>query len=297
MKKKKNYSLRIFNLLAKRVYKLSKKRNLGWTWRDCQRWTSANLFQLYKGKPISSIKVTEVDSLIVSKLDATPAGSMPTAPQPEVCDSVFQIPTSDLEPVNWWNFPDVVNSFPPLVNIDIQLPPFITTGITKKNLLPDLNRVREDFRKGSSSSDIIIVFKILVRPKRKDDGKNCSYYILATYEGSELDDSTKDKEIDVFVSEEDLTDEVKAERKRKEAQKEAEKKVTKKEIKSKERPQQVETKPVSEEKITLEAERYKQLNIALDGLREDFKLGLITKKQYQARQQILLKKFETGGRI
>lgn len=295
---KKNFSLRIFNLLAKRVYKLSKKRKLGWTWRDCQRWTSANLFKLYKGKAISKIKVTEVDSVIVGILDSAPVGTMPTpAPQKEVCDSVFQIPTSDLEPVNWWNFPDVVNSFPPLVNINIELPPFISTGITKRNLLPDLNRVREDFRKVKTSSEIIIVFKILVRPKRKDDGSNCSYYILATFEDSELDISTKDDEIDVFVSEEDLSAEVKAERKMKEQQKESEKKVTKKEIKGRERPQQVETKAVSEDKISLEAERYKQLNIALDGLREDFKLGLITKKQYQARQQILLKKFENGGKI
>lgn len=294
---KKNNSLRIFNILAKRVHKLSKKRNLGWTWRDSQKWTSANIFKLYKGKPISKIKVTEVDSIIVGILDGAPNAIPFTTKQVEICDSVFQIPSSDLEPVNWWNFPDVVNSFPPMVNIDVQLSPFISSGITKRNLLPDLNRVREDFRKVKSSSEIIIVFKILVRPKRKDDGKNCSYYILATFEDSELDKMTMDSEIDSFVSEEDLTPERKAERKKREEQKEAEKKTSKKEIKGRERPQQVETKAVSEEKISLESERYKQLNIALDGLREDFKLGLITKKQYQARQQILLKKFENGGRI
>ena len=55
---KKNYSSRIFNILCKRVYKLSKKQKLGWTWNDCQRWTSAYLFKQYKGKPISKIKVT-----------------------------------------------------------------------------------------------------------------------------------------------------------------------------------------------------------------------------------------------
>lgn len=294
---KKNNSLRIFNILAKRVHKLSKKRNLGWTWRDSQKWTSANLFQAYKGKPISKIKVTEVDSVIFGILDGAPNAIPFATKKVEVCDSVFQIPSSDLEPVNWWNFPDVVNSFPPLINIRIALNPFIETGITKNNMLPDLNRVREDFRKRNSSSEIIIVFKILVRPKRKDDGQNCSYYVLATFEDSELDKMTMDDEIDSFVSEEDLSPERKAERKKREQQKEAEKKTSKKEIKSKERPQQVEAKAQTEDKIALEAERYKQLNIALDGLREDFKLGLITKKQYQSRQQILLKKFETGGRI
>jgi hypothetical protein len=158
---KKNFSLRIFNILAKRVYKLSKKRKLGWTWRDCQKWTSANLFKLYKGKPISSIRVTQVDSVIIGILDSVPEGTMPTpTPAKEVCDSVFQIPTSDLEPINWWNFPEMVDSFPAMVNIEIELPPFISTGITKRNLLPNLKTVREDLRKVKSSSEIIIVFKI-----------------------------------------------------------------------------------------------------------------------------------------
>ena len=89
---KKNYSLRIFNLLAKRVYKLSKKRKLGWKWRDAQKWTSANLFQLYKGKPISKIRVTEVDQVIVGILDAvvTPIGVPTPKPAPTVCFDVFK---------------------------------------------------------------------------------------------------------------------------------------------------------------------------------------------------------------
>jgi hypothetical protein len=46
---KKNNSLKLFNKLAKRAYKVSKKRKLGWKWSDAQKWTSANLFQKYKG--------------------------------------------------------------------------------------------------------------------------------------------------------------------------------------------------------------------------------------------------------
>ncbi len=57
---KKNNSLKIFNLLARRVYKISKKRKLGWKWSDAQKWTSANLFKRYKGTAISKIKVTNV---------------------------------------------------------------------------------------------------------------------------------------------------------------------------------------------------------------------------------------------
>lgn len=296
---KKNNSLKIFNILAKRVYKLSKKRKLGWTWRDCQKWTSANLFKLYKGKPISSIRVTQVDSVVIGILDSTPVGTMPTpAPAKEVCDSVTQIPTSDLEPVNWWNFPEIVDSFPPLINIEIELPPFISTGITKRNLLPNLNTVREDFRRLSKNdSDIIITFKILVRPNRKDDGSNCSYYILACLQDSDLDKLTNKDEIDVFVSEEDLPEDVKAERKRKQLEKENEKKVSKKAIKSRQRPQQVEAKPSEEIVGKISTERMKEFNRATENLERQFNNKIITRKQYQEMLIKLNKGLERGGQI
>lgn len=294
---KKNNSLRIFNLLAKRVHRLSKKRNLGWTWSESQKWTSKNLFQLYKGKSISKIKLTEVDSVAIQILSKPEGTTNIPAPETEICDSVFQIPSSDLEPVNWWDFPDKVNSFPPLVNIKIDLSPFLETDITKRNLLPNLTDVREDFRKRNSSSNIIIVFKILVRPKRKDDGKNCSYYVLATFEDSVLDNYTKNKEIDVFVSEKDITEERQNERRKKEEQKEIEKKRTKKEIKSQERPQQVEVKTEPDKKIVIEPDRLQRLENILNILKDDLKSGLITKKQYRKMADNLFSRFERGGKI
>ena len=110
---KKNYSLRIFMLLAKRVYKLSKKRKLGWKWSDAQKWTSANLFKLYKGKPVSKIRVTEVDSVIISILDAKPTPTETTAPKPvsTICFDPFNIPTKDLKDINWWMLADQVAFF------------------------------------------------------------------------------------------------------------------------------------------------------------------------------------------
>ena len=69
---KKNNSLKLFNKIAKRAYKVSKKRNLGWKWSDAQKWTSANLFQKYKGtKNLSKIKVTEIDIQVTGILDCS----------------------------------------------------------------------------------------------------------------------------------------------------------------------------------------------------------------------------------
>ncbi|MDQ5928751.1 MAG: hypothetical protein QG594_529, partial [Bacteroidota bacterium] len=79
---KKNNSLKLFNKIAKRAYKVSKKRNLNWKWSDAQKWTSANLFQKYKGaKNLSKIKVTEIDIQVTGILDGTvtPIGKQITA--------------------------------------------------------------------------------------------------------------------------------------------------------------------------------------------------------------------------
>lgn len=288
VKKAKKSAPRTFNIVAKRVHKYSKKQKLNWSWQEAQKFTSKNIFKTFKGIPKSKLKFTEIDKLVSTVLQS--GGT-----KKEVCASPFLIPSSDLEPVNWWGMPDVVNSFDPNLNIDIQFGSILTTGIVKKMTLPNMIDIREDFRKSKVSSDVTIIFRILTRPKKKDDGDACSYYLLVTIEGSNYDADTEESEIESFVSESDLPEEVQAERRSKRQQSEQAKATTKKAIKSKQRPQQVEATPVSGEKISLEAERYKQLNIALDGLREDFKMKLITKKQYQARQQILLNKFEKGG--
>ena len=203
---KKNYSLRIFNILAKRVYKLSKKRKLGWKWRDAQKWTSANLFKLYKGKPVSKIKVTEVDSVIISILDS---GQMPTGlptptPKPTICFDPFNIPTKDLKDINWWMLSDQVNFFDNDLNMRVAIGSIIDTGVVKKSELPNLNETVEDMRRAGFSSDENIIFKILVAPNKSDDGKPCSYYVLATLMGSPLDTESSQEEIFKTVTEEDL---------------------------------------------------------------------------------------------
>ena len=95
---KKNNSLKLFNKIAKRAYKVSKKRNLGWKWSDAQKWTSANLFQKYKGtKNLSKIKVTEIDTQVTGILDGSVTPFVKqiiavTPPKPrEICFNPFDI--------------------------------------------------------------------------------------------------------------------------------------------------------------------------------------------------------------
>lgn len=289
---KKNYSLRIFNLLAKRVYKLSKKRKLGWKWRDAQKWTSANLFKLYKGKPVSKIKVTEVDSVIVSILDATQMPTITTAPKPvsQICFDPFNIPTKDLKDINWWMLADQVAFFDDNLNMRIAIGSIIDTGVVKKFELLNLNETVEDMRRAGYSSDENIIFKILVAPNKKDDGKPCSYYVLATLMGSPLDTETSMDEVLKVVTEEDLPAKLRKEREKKVSKRQEiiDLRIAKKKSSERKRPEKIEGRD--------EAER-KEIEDTLKNLENLYAKKLISKELFQANVKELKAKLKLGGKI
>jgi hypothetical protein len=287
---KKNYSLRIFNLLAKRVYKLSKKRKLGWKWRDAQKWTSANLFKLYKGKPISKIKVTEVDSVIVSILDGTQTPTGTPTPKPTICFDPFNIPTKDLKDINWWMLADQINFFDGNLNIRVAIGSIIDTGVVKKNELINLNETVEDMRKSGFSSDENIIFKILVAPNKTDDGKPCSYYVLATLMGSPLDTETSMDEVLKVVTESDLPEDVRKEReiKVKKRQDIIDLRIAKKKSAERVRPTKIEGQD--------EAEKL-QIQETLTNLQNLYAKKLISKELFQANVKELKAKLKFGGKI
>lgn len=289
---KKNYSLRIFNILAKRVYKLSKKRKLGWKWRDAQKWTSANLFKLYKGKPVSKIKVTEVDSVIISILDS---GQMPTGvptptPKPTVCFDPFNIPTKDLKDINWWMLSDQVNFFDNDLNMRVAIGSIIDTGVVKKSELPNLNETVEDMRRAGFGSDENIIFKILVAPNKSDDGKPCSYYVLATLMGSPLDTESSQEEVFKTITEEDLPEDLRKEReiKVKKRQEIIDLRIAKKKSAERVRPEKIEGEDEAQKK---------QIQDTLKNLESLYAKKLISKELFLANVKELKSKLKFGGKI
>jgi len=283
---KKNYSLRIFYILCKRVYKLSKKRKLGWKWSDAQKWTSAKLFQLYKGKPISKIRVTEVDSIIISILDAQ---QTPPIPEP-ICFDPFHIPTKDLKDINWWMLADQVDFFDSNLNIRVAIGSIIDTGIIKRYELPNLSETVEDMRRAGFNSDENIVFKILVAPLKEDDGKPCSYYVLATLMGSPLDSETSQEEVLKVVSEGDLPEDVRIIRdiKVQKRQEVIDLRVAKKKSIERIRPERIEGKD--------EAER-KEIEETLKNLENLYAKKLISKELFKANMKELKVKLKLGGKV
>jgi hypothetical protein len=285
---KKNFSLKIFNILAKRVYKISKKRKLGWKWRDAQKWTSANIFQLYKGKPISKIKVTEVDKNIIAILDNQPV--VPIPPK-EVCFNVFDIPTKYLKDINWWMLYDTIDLFDDNLNIEISIDGVLDTGIVKQSQLSNLKDRVEDMRRLGYSSDDIIIFKVLVRPGKKDDGKPCSYYLLATTLNSTADVNTKDDEIIKIVSEAEIPKKAKKKLEKKIKAKDEAKKAKEKKLKSlgKQRPTKVEGE---------QEEKDKQLILeTLKNLEDLYNKKQISESLYKANVKELKNKLAKGGQI
>ena len=289
---KKNYSLRIFGILAKRVYKLSKKRKLGWKWQDAQRWTSANLFQLYKGKPLYTIKVTEVDVVIASILDATPSPVTTTLPTPTpiFCFDPFNIPTKDLKDINWWMLKDQVDFFDNDLNIRIAIGSVIDTGVVKKSEIINLNETIEDMRRAGFSSDDNIIFKILVAPNKSDDGKPCSYYVLATLMGSPLDTDTTSEEVIKVVTEEDLPAKLRKERDKKVSKRQEiiDLRIAKLKSSKRKRPDKVEGKDAIDKK---------EIEETLKNLENLYAKKLISKELFQANMKELKRKLESGGKI
>jgi hypothetical protein len=289
---KKNFSLRIFNLLAKRVYKLSKKRKLGWKWRDAQKWTSANLFQQYKGKPISKIKVTEVDKVIVSILDNVPTPTPTPTPKPVSCVPISDIPSALLKDVNWWMLADAIDLFQDNQDIRVSIDNIIETDIVKKNQISDseLKDAIEDMRKAGFGSDESIVFKILVRPNAKDDGMPCSYYVLATLSGSPLDIETTPQEIVTVVLKSEISESAKKDLEAKEKirlDKIADREAKKKAI-DKKRPSKVEGQ---------EEAQKKEIEETLKSIKDLHDKKIMSDELFNANVKELRKKLKDGGKI
>lgn len=300
--------------VAKKVHALNKEQKIGWTWSESMRFASKNVYPNFKGKNHTRVKLTDIElefknSLVEGK-QPTPT---PTPKSKEICFSALNVPAEDLIEREWWTIADD----DVWINFDSNLPMrfafdgLIDTGVIKKSQMPNMMEIREDIRK-SGVKYALVIFKVLVQPNKKDDGQPCSYYVLVTLENSSYDQNLKDGEVYGQMTEGDLSEEQIAQReeRRKQRDKLMKQKASKKEAKQRERPKEVEPKSITKtkgtpkeesnielEKIKLEKSRVEALKSVLDILRQDFKDGILTKRQYLQRQKQIIEKFEQGGEI
>jgi hypothetical protein len=307
-KGKKPFGRKTWLKVAKKVHALNKEQNLGWTWGESMRFASKKVYPKFKGENHAKVKLKDVELEFNNSL----VGEKEPIPVP-TCFSALNVPAEDLIEREWWTIADD----DVWINFDSNLPMrfafdgLIDTGVIKKSQMPNMMEIREDIRK-SGVKYALVIFKVLVQPNKKDDGQPCSYYVLVTLENSSFDQNLKDGEVYGQMTEGDLSEEQIAQReeRRKQRDKLMKQKASKKEAKQRERPKEVEPKSITKtkgtpkeesnielEKIRLEKSRVETLKSVLDILRQDYKDGILTKRQYLQRQKQIIEKFEQGGEI
>jgi hypothetical protein len=316
---KKNNSLKLFNKLAKRAYKVSKKRKLGWKWSDAQKWTSGNLFQKYKGtKNISKIKVTEIDIQVTGILDGTLAPvvtPLPLKKSKQKCFSPFAIASSYLDSFEWFDIVDRVGDLNDDVQVDLDLEydgnVFAKTGVIKKELLPNLLKIREDMRKVNSKSGyypIISFYIVLIEGAEDNQEIPCNYYLLITFDGSSTYNILKSKDLikNKFTTKEQMpTSEIERLELKQKQRDEEKRLLSKKTAKSFQLPSKVEPKkvepkaePITQPQIQdTKANRTAEYNKAVDKLESFLERGLISKELFEERFRELGKNLKDGGKI
>ena len=308
---KKNNSSKLFNKLAKRAYKVSKKRKLGWKWQDAQKWTSANLFQKYKGtKAISKIRLTNIDDNVQGVMDGLiapvpKAGFVPKSF--EVCFNPFDIASSYLDSFEWFEIDDKVSILNDDLKVDLDLEydgnVFAKTGVIKKLMLPNLVEIRESMRKVTNGSGYFpeISFYIVLIEGREDDRRiACNYFVLITFKDSSISGLLRSKGLikTQYVTAREMPQDEKA--RLEETQKireEERKRISRKQIKQIARPQSVEPKPEPTATEDNKTERLLQYNKAVEKLEQLLEKGLISKKVFAKRFQELGKNLKDGGII
>jgi len=313
---KKNNSLKLFNKLAKRAYKVSKKREMGWKWSDAQKWTSKNLFQKYKGtKNLSKLKVTVIDVDVIGVLDGTiPATTLPITQTPksrEKCFNPFDIGSFLLDSFEWFDIVDKVSILNNDVKVDLDLEldgnVFAKTGVIKKELLPNLLTIREEMRKVNSKSGyypIISFYIVLIEGAEDNREIACNYYVLITFEGSSTYNTLNSKGLikNNFTTKEQMPtteiERIELIQKQKEEERRllTKKKATSFKLPAKVEPKKVEPKAEPTVKDT-KANRLAEYNKAMDKLDSQLERKLITKKQYRERFDQLGKNLKDGGEI
>jgi hypothetical protein len=306
---KKNTSLKLFVVLSKRVHKLQKARKLGWTWGESRKWTSQNIFKDFKGQFPSKVKVTDIDKAFISIVEPT------KSPAPKIkhrignsCYDAFHLTDSDVEEIPYYFLQDVVFGgngrigFPDNLNVDVQIDGIMSTGIVPKGSLgtlqPVVEYLRRKYKELRSGEYANIIFKRLYVDPSINKKYTCNTYVLITEEGSFSD--IKSPEDTIVITEKDLTPEERAKRKREKELLDAEerKKKSKRAVVTRPRPSLVEGKPEEEvKKLKPSATKEENLNEALKLLRKDYDDKILSKKEYLKRQEIILKKFESGGEI
>jgi hypothetical protein len=136
----------------------------------------------------------------------------------------------------------------------------------------------------------MLIFKTMIAPSKKDDGKPCSYYLLITLLDSVYDIKGDEDEALKIVSESDLSSDAKRKRevRLKEMQKLRAEREARQKAEGKVRPMVVEGKEAEDKKLAMET---------LKNLEKLYQSKLISKEFFEQALRELKQKLNKGGQI
>jgi len=290
--------------LKEQILKESKSKSKN-NWNKIQKWTSSNLFQKFKTRPLKDFTKKNVQEALTE---------IKKGVKPSKCFSVFKIPNADLTPSKLFDLEAQLNRLDENVQIQIDISGgdgYVNTGIVK---VKDLGTKSGDFNKDlrglvkddSANVEAEVIFLRLYKKGKEGDSANCSSYlkvVLGDDENQEIDNAG-DRLIDIVVQTGSLTKKQLEQRDKRLTESDKKKKITRAKIRKLKTPSKVtstkEDKKIQKkiaDKRDSSAERVKEIRNLISDLRKDVKDGLITKKFFQKEVAKLTKKLEKGGKI
>ena len=289
----------------------SKSKN---SWNKIQKWTSTNLFQQFKSKPLKEFTKKNVEQALQDIKKGVKASK---------CFSVFKIPDADISPVPLFDLENAINRLDGNVQIQIALEGgdgFVNTGIVKaKDLDTKSGNFNKDVRllvsDNSDRAEAEVKFLRLYKKNKIGDSANCSSYLRVIFSDNEDEEVelAGDTLISVVVQTGSLTKKQLEQRDKRLTESEKKKKITKAKLKKVKTPSKVKTtkedKKIQDkikktkstkEEIALLKQKEKnaiQFNIAVEKLERQFDKGIYTAKEFKKEKAKLERKILLKGGI
>lgn len=289
----------------------SKSKN---SWNKIQKWTSTNLFQQFKSKPLKEFTKKNVEQALQDLKKGVKASR---------CFSVFKIPDADISPVPLFDLENAINRLDGNVQIQIALEGgdgFVNTGIVKaKDLDTKSGNFNKDVRllvsDNSDRAEAEVKFLRLYKKNKIGDSANCSSYLRVIFSDNEDEEVelAGDTLISVVVQTGSLTKKQLEQRDKRLTESEKKKKITKAKLKKVKTPSKVKTtkedKKIQDkikktkstkEEIALLKQKEKnaiQFNIAVEKLERQFDKGIYTAKEFKKEKAKLERKILLKGGI
>lgn len=282
------------------------------SWNKIQKWTSANLFQEFKSKPLKEFTKKNVEQALES---------IKKGVKPSKCFSVFKIPDADLTPTKLFDLEAQLNRLDGNVQIQIDIDGgngFVNTGIVK---VKDLGTKSGDFNKDlrglvkddSANVEAEVIFLRLYKKGKEGDSANCSSYLKVVFGKDESQEIEKagDNLIDIVVQTGSLTKKQLEQREKRLTESDKKKKITRTKIRKLKTPSKVtstkedksiqdkikKAKSTKEEIALLKQKEKNAIRFEKQRaiLKQEFKDGIWTAKEFKKEVQDLKKKILLKG--